>query len=443
MAKVIMTSAQLVQRLETLAARRTFYKNKYPYNLCYINSDGRTSADCSNLYKALLNGYDVNVTTVGYYQRDLSNTGDCTEYGLISQCSGVTGDFTKLQEGVVSLLYMSGHIGGYIGKTVNRNGKLYNVIECTPSFGGGIVYSWVDSDGTRRQYKNGGKNGRWTKNGLMTPWVDYSGTIPTPDPSTLPVLKQGSSGQAVVYLQELLIANGYDPNGVDGYFGPGCDKAVRAFQKDHGLVVDGCVGPATWTALINGASNKTTVQKPVEAPKPATPTTPAPAPVEQKKEENYPTLKQGDSGEYVKKLQQLLVDKGYNPNGVDGQFGPGCAKAVKKFQKDNGLTADGVVGPKTWAALLNTNTVAPAPVQQTATPKKKDISKYPVIQKGSTGKYVTELQTLLTNKGYNPGGIDGQFGPNCEKAVKKYQKDKKLTADGVVGPKTWDSLING
>ena len=84
MAKVIMTSTDLVVRLKNLAARRTFYKNKHPYNLCYNNADGRTSADCVNLYKALLNGYDVNNLTVGYFQSSLGNTGDCTEYGLIS-----------------------------------------------------------------------------------------------------------------------------------------------------------------------------------------------------------------------------------------------------------------------------------------------------------------------------------------------------------------------
>ena len=54
MSKVIMTSQDLIERLRILAARRTFYRNKYPYNLCRINEDKRTSADCVNLYKALL-----------------------------------------------------------------------------------------------------------------------------------------------------------------------------------------------------------------------------------------------------------------------------------------------------------------------------------------------------------------------------------------------------
>ena len=63
---------------------------------------------------------------------------------------------------------MKGHIGVYIGKTVQ--GK-YNVIECTKSFGGGVVYSWVDSDGTRRKEQGGVKNGKWTHHGLPSKWV--------------------------------------------------------------------------------------------------------------------------------------------------------------------------------------------------------------------------------------------------------------------------------
>ena len=181
MSKVIMTSKQLVERLENFASRRTFYKNKYPYNLCYVHADGRTSADCVNLYKALLNGYDVTKTNViGYYQKNLSNTGDCTEWGLLKQCSNISSDFTKLKEGYPSLLYMSGHIGGYIGKEVKKGGKTYNVIECTGAFGGGIVYSYVDKQGYRYSCENGTPAGRWTKHGLMTPWVKYEETKEEP-----------------------------------------------------------------------------------------------------------------------------------------------------------------------------------------------------------------------------------------------------------------------
>lgn len=71
----------------------------------------------------------------------------------------------------------------------------------------------------------------------------------------------------------------------------------------------------------------------------------------------YPVLKKGDTGEYVKIMQQLLVDKGYDPKGVDGIFGNGCLACVKKYQKENTdvngkkLVVDGMVGQKTWGSL--------------------------------------------------------------------------------------------
>ena len=65
----------------------------------------------------------------------------------------------------------------------------------------------------------------------------------------MPVLKLGSSGPDVKALQQQLKDLGFDPNGVDGNFGAGTDKAVRAFQQANGLGVDGKVGPGTLAAL--------------------------------------------------------------------------------------------------------------------------------------------------------------------------------------------------
>ena len=255
--KIIMTDKQFVERLTNIKNRKTFYKNKYPYNLCYINTDGRTSADCVNLVKAILNGYDVNVNKVGYYQRDLSNTGDCTEAELLAQCTEVSQNFNDLKDKPL-ILYMKGHIGVYIGKVVQ--GK-YNVIECTKSFGGGVVYSWVDSDGTRRKEKAGVKNGKWTHHGLPSKWVSNategsnSNEKPKVDYSHYPILKKGSTGQYVKILQQLLVDKGYDPKGVDGIFGNGCLACVKKYQSENTdidgkkLVVDGCVGQKTWGSL--------------------------------------------------------------------------------------------------------------------------------------------------------------------------------------------------
>lgn len=68
----------------------------------------------------------------------------------------------------------------------------------------------------------------------------------------------------------------------------------------------------------------------------------------------YGTLKKGAKGPVVKYAQQLLMDHGFSlpKYGADGDFGSETASAVKAFQQANGLTADGIIGKKTWEKLL-------------------------------------------------------------------------------------------
>ena len=72
-----------------------------------------------------------------------------------------------------------------------------------------------------------------------------------------------------------------------------------------------------------------------------------------------PTLRKGSRGEYVTKLQTLLIQQGYDvgPTGADGKYGDRTAQAVTRFQNDHGLKPDGVCGPMTWEALLDGKTV--------------------------------------------------------------------------------------
>jgi len=63
------------------------------------------------------------------------------------------------------------------------------------------------------------------------------------------------------------------------------------------------------------------------------------------------TLRIGSSGNSVKTLQQQLKSAGFDPKGVDGQFGANTAAAVKAFQKAKGLTVDGLAGSQTLTAL--------------------------------------------------------------------------------------------
>lgn len=76
------------------------------------------------------------------------------------------------------------------------------------------------------------------------------------------------------------------------------------------------------------------------------------------KPQSYPTLRYGSESEYVKKLQQILNQNGYNCGKVDGIYGNKTREAVMAWQVDhkdqNGqpLSVDGIVGPKSWASLL-------------------------------------------------------------------------------------------
>ena len=65
---------------------------------------------------------------------------------------------------------------------------------------------------------------------------------------------------------------------------------------------------------------------------------------------------------------------------------------------------------------------------------------HPILRKGASGDAVVELQTLLNGYGYGLT-VDGKFGAKTEEAVKDYQKNHGLVADGIVGAATWDSLI--
>ena len=165
---------------------------------------------------------------------------------------------------------------------------------------------------------------------------------------------------------------------------------------------------------------------------------------------SYPTIKLGSKGSDVKKAQQLLIAKGYSCGtaGADGDFGAGTYNAVKKFQAANGLEADGIVGAKTWAALLKTEQTKPEQTEPEKEPEKPVettgsacIVDLPIVRQGDNGFPVIAVQTLLSKHNFNVNYIDGDFGPDTLAKVKAFQKAKGLTADGIVGRDTWITLL--
>ena len=139
------------------------------------------------------------------------------------------------------------------------------------------------------------------------------------------IVRIGSTGEDVRYLQQSLTKLGYNPGPIDGIFGSKTETAVKSFQKAKGLVVDGIVGNNTWTAI----------GKALQIPPTST----------------HPLLKRGSTGAQVTYLQQSLTKLGYNPGPIDGFFGSKTETAVRSFQKSKGLVVDGIVGISTWAAI--------------------------------------------------------------------------------------------
>ena len=143
-------------------------------------------------------------------------------------------------------------------------------------------------------------------------------------------------------------------------------------------------------------------------------------------------LKEGSKGPEVTDLQYILKLRGgkgeFDPGAVDGIFGAKTKAMVIKFQQSKKLSADGIVGEKTW--------------QATDFPWPGAIGEF--LKEGSKGEPVKKLQQALKNNGFDPGSADGVFGAKTKAAVIKYQtasKEKSSNTEGVVGPLLWGGLI--
>ncbi len=140
-------------------------------------------------------------------------------------------------------------------------------------------------------------------------------------------------------------------------------------------------------------------------------------------------LRVGSAGDEVTRLQERLKALGYYLTDVDGQFGQGTAESVKLFQAQHGLTADGLAGNDTRAALFATDaqTYIPTP-EPTPTPSQ--------LQKGDRNDAVKALQERLKDLGFYTTSVDGDYGGGTERAVRLFQEQHGLTADGVAAAQT-------
>ena len=259
------------------------------------------------------------------------------------------------------------------------------------------------------------------------------------------VLRIGSSGQEVREMQEFLnaIAINYPAIPVifpvDGIFNESTEAAVRVFQRQFNLTVDGIVGKATWYkisyiyAAVRKLAELTSIGR-----------------IEDLYSGQYPgtPLQEGDRGVEVQLLQYYLsaiaVFYPQIPNvSIDGRFGPELFKAVLNFQRSFGLIEDGIVGRETWNriyALYETLSDKIVPDES--------IPEYPgmTLQQGSSGENVRRIQTALNNISAQYPSIpllveDGIFDTATTTAVRAFQRQFGLTVDGIVGVLTWNKLF--
>ena len=147
-------------------------------------------------------------------------------------------------------------------------------------------------------------------------------SAPAQESAPKPSATAATADNAPAQFQEWLNSGYSGGLTVDGLWGPKTRAAaIKALQSElnaqfgKGLAVDGLWGPKTQAACVN--------------------------------------VRQGASGNLTRIIQGALYCRGYDPKGFDGIFGAGCAGAVRAFQTAAGLSADGIVGRNTWAALMD------------------------------------------------------------------------------------------
>ncbi|MGW6302114.1 peptidoglycan-binding protein [Peribacillus butanolivorans] len=256
-------------------------------------------------------------------------------------------------------------------------------------------------------------------------WIDIGETPPTL------ILKEGSKGAPVAQLQFILntISKFYPtvPSVIrDATFRATTKNAVMEFQKTFNMTPDGVVGPSTWDMLYKVYNGITSV---------IIPNPPYPGML----------LRVGSRGDNVLIMQQYLnnistVYTDIPKLSTDGIFGEGTKRAVIAFQKQLGLTPDGIIGPATWNSIV-------AEFNKITTSRL--LPEYPgiVLQVGSVGNNVELMQRYLNDLSNVYTSIpehtaDGVFGNATQSAVIAFQKLIGLTQDGNITKMTWTAITN-
>ena len=230
---------------------------------------------------------------------------------------------------------------------------------------------------------------------------------------------QGDYADEIATIQQALTDLDLYYAGITGHFGERTEKAVRLFQKKAGLPQTGVADERTIELLY--------LRTGTQAPAAQTGSTGGTISVDQ-------LLREGSTGSAVRALQEKLKALGNYDGTVTGRYGPLTKEAVRRFQRANGLTADGIAGPKTLTALgqLEAGDAAAGESSLNGGAQGNDS----LLRLNSSGSAVRALQTNLQTLGYYGGAVTGNYGRLTKEAVRVFQREHDLSADGVAGPRT-------
>ena len=278
--------------------------------------------------------------------------------------------------------------------------------------------------------------GEATWNAIYAQFFSIQSDNGTPNAYPGTALRQGDEGQNVRLVQFWLkiartVYTALNNPTVDGQFGAATKRAVEAFQRYFGLTADGVVGRTTWNKLrevYTDIANDLLAEslRPGEFPG---------------------VLRRGASGRAVRELQYYLyLMHTYNPSlpsvNIDGNFGAATEAAVRAFQRQAGLTVDGVVGRATWENLYaqaNRLRLSGPVVTVNRMP-------YPgaPLEVGAEGDAVLYYTVLLSRIAYyydtvpSPGS-QSFYTQEVETATRSLQRLLGLPETGTVDADTWDA----
>ena len=156
------------------------------------------------------------------------------------------------------------------------------------------------------------------------------------------------------------------------------------------------------------------------------------------------TLRAGASGPDVRELQQALGQAGFKVK-LDGNFGTGTLRAVKRFQRASRLEPSGTVGTRTVKALKRALRGSSANANGGFSDDPNDDGAHHSlgdripVKRGMSGHDIRVLQDFLSRAGFKVG-VDGEFGSTTEKAVKKFETAQNRAVDGVMDAGDIDAL---